>query len=319
MENIELLLSAGSVTIALWSLIVAKRTAKAQERVAQREDARERRNANATHLQKYSELLIEVRAQTKAAKLEIRDSADEAFKQLQWLVDDIASAKPPRQSRHLFHQLSEGISDAFAPEFGYQYEQNLLWRFAGVRRMLRELSESCAARTSQADEAPGMTAWVAALSNWLPGTSSQLRPSAERQLLLSESFTGLFGELNSRLDADAGRRLLRASLDPIESFCELQRRIRPTLDAARDRLQDALDRNLAEEFKLSESATLHAQLEWEMRALGLLSGLSLADMKHFRQHDVVDAVPELIHSGAVLYSLSRVADRSAYSSVPMTC
>ncbi len=74
---------------------------------------------------------------------------------------------------------------------------------------------------------------------------------------------------------------------------------------------------MAEEYKLRESPDLWSRIEGEMRALGLMARLGLADTKYFRDHDVLDALPEFVYAGAVLYTIVMVADRSIYSSGPM--
>ena len=74
---------------------------------------------------------------------------------------------------------------------------------------------------------------------------------------------------------------------------------------------------MAEEYKLRESPDLWSRIEGEMRALGLMARLGLADTKYFRDHDVLDALPEFVYAGAVLYTIVMVADRSRYSSGPM--
>lgn len=56
------------------------RAEKGQREAMSLADARERRSSIAVHLQKYSDLLTEVRDASKAAKLEIKNSADEVLR-----------------------------------------------------------------------------------------------------------------------------------------------------------------------------------------------------------------------------------------------
>jgi hypothetical protein len=56
-----------------------------------------------------------------------------------------------------------------------------------------------------------------------------------------------------------------------------------------------------------------------MRALGLMARLDLGDIQHFRDCDILDALPEFVYAGAVLHTIVMVADRSIYSSEPMRC
>jgi len=97
----------------------------------------------------------------------------------------------------------------------------------------------------------------------------------------------------------------------------VQLRLRDVFEAAGSSLKKALDRNSAEEFKVRESTELWSKIQWETRALGLLAHLTLGEIKHFRSHDVMDALPEIIHAGAVLHTIGMVADRSRHSSEPM--
>lgn len=317
MTELELFNMAGvlaPVGISLWSLKVAMRAERVQREAAILADARERRSSVAVHLQKYSDLLTEVRDASKAAKLEIKNSADDVLRNLCDLVDDCAAPKQPRQNRHLFHEMSEQVFESFLPELSFQHEENILMRYAGVRRRLRKLSDACK-RPEPGREAIGGIASV--LSQWIRRRAVPRHYVPEQRLLSSNEFIGTYSDLDSRLDSPSARRLLLASIDRIEKFCEAQSRLRLVFESNHDRLAAALDRNLAEEFKVGESPDLLSMIEGEMRALGLMARLGLGDIKHFRNHDVLDALPEFVYAGSVLYTIVMVADRSSYSSKPM--
>ena len=303
-----------SVGILMGSLKVAMRAERGQREAVILADARERRNSVAVHLQKYSDLLTEVRDASKAAKLEIKNSAGEVLRNLCGLADDCAAPQQPRQSRHLFHEMSEQVFESFLPELPFQYEENILMRYAVVRRGLRELSNACK-RPEPSSEAIGGIASV--LLQWIRRRAVPSRCAPEQRLLSSNEFFETYSDLDSRLDSPSARRLLLASIDHIEKFCETQSRLRLVLESSRDRLAAALDRNLAEEFKVGESPDLWSRIEGEMKALGLMARLDLGGIKHFRDHDALDALPEFVYSGAVLYTILMVADRSKYSSEPM--
>ncbi len=317
MTDSELITSAGglaSVGISLWSLKVAMRAERVQREDAMLTDARERRSSVAVHLQRYSDLLTEVRDASKAAKLEIMHSADEVLKHLYYLVDDFAALKLPRHSRHLFHEMSEQVFESFSPELSFQYEENILMRYSGVRRRLREMSDACERPQLENDSIRGIASVLTQLIRRRAAPSGY---TSEQRLLSSKEFFETYRDLNSRFDSPSGRRLLLASIEHIDELCEAQRRLRPVFESSHDRLAAALDRNSAEEFKVQESPDLWLKVQGEMRALGLMAHLGLGDIKHFRDHDVVDALPELVYAGAVLYTLVTVADRSRYSSEPM--
>lgn len=290
------------------------RTEKVQREDAILTDARERRSSIAVHLQRYSDLLTEVRDSSRAAKLEIQHGADGVLKRLYYLVDDFAAPEPPRHARHLFHDMSEQIFESFLPELSFQYEENILMRYAGVRRRLREIGEADDQAQSGSD-APGGVASM--LMRLVRRRVAPVGYTPEQRLLSSKSFVETYRDLNLRFDQVSGRGLLLASIDHIEEFCEAQRRLRPVLESCHERLSAALDRNSSEEFKVRESPELWSKMQGEMRALGLMARLNLGDIKHFRTHDVVDAVPEIVYAGAVLYTFVMVADRSRYTSDPM--
>ncbi len=317
MTDSELITSAGglaSVGISIWSLKVAMRAERVQREDAMLTDARERRSAVAVHLQRYSDLLTEVRDCSKAAKLEIKRSADEVLKRLYYLVDDFAALKQPRHGRHIFHEMSEQLFESFAPELSFQYEENILMRFAGVRRRLREMSDACERPQLDSDATSGI---ARVLKQLIHRRAAPSRYTSEQRLLSSKEFFETYRDLDSRFDSHSGRRLLLASIDRIEELCAAQRRLRSVFESSHDRLAAALDGNYAEEFKVQESPDLWLKVQGEMRSLGLMARLGLGDIKHFRDHDVVDALPELVYAGAVLYTLVMVADRSRYSSEPM--
>lgn len=314
MTEFELFNLAGvlvTIGISLWSLKVARRAERGQREAAILADARERRNSVAVHLQKYSDLLIEVRDASKAAKLEFQNCSDDVLKSLCNLVDDHATPKQPRPSRHLFHEKSEQIFKSFLPELSSQYEENILMRYAGVRRGLRDLSDACK------QPEPNSEGIASVLLRWIRRRTAPSRCSPEQRLLSSNEFFRTYNDLDARLDSPSARGLLLASVDHIEKFCEAQRRLRLIFEANHDRLTAAIDRNLAEEFKVRESPNLWSRIEGEMRALGLMARLSLGDIKYFRDHDVLDALPEFVYAGAVLYTITMVADHSIYSSEPM--
>lgn len=307
---VEVLVPVG---ISLWSLKVAKRAERGQREASILADVRERRNFVAVHLQKYSDLLTEVRDASKAAKLEIKNIADDVLRNLCDLVDDCATPKQLRPSRHLFHEMSEKVFESFLPELAFQYEENILMRYGGVRRRLRELSDACKRPEPRRDAIGGV---ARVLSGWIRLRAVASRCAPEQRLLASNEFFETYSDLDARLDSPSARHLLFTSIDSIEAFCDAQRRLRFVFESNRDRLAAALDRNLAEEFKLGESPALWLKIEGEMRALGLMARLGLGDIKHFRAHDVLDALPEFVYAGAVLYSIVMVADRSGYSSEP---
>ena len=314
-EQIASVCALASVGISVWSLKVARRA----ERVAREDviltDARERRGAIAEHLQKYSELLTDVRDGSNSAKQEIKKSADDVLKRLYYLVDEFTACESPRYSRHLFHEMSEQVFNSFLPELSFQYVENILMRYAGVRRRLREMSDNCA-QPQPKDQAPSGIANVLTRLARRPAAIAGYTP--EQRMLLSKGFFEMYRELSSRVDSGSGRRLLLASIEPIEEFCEAQRKLRPVLESSHQRLVAALDRNSAEEYRLHESPELWSKLQGEMRALELMARLNLSDIRHFREHDVVDAVPEIVYAGSVLYTVTMVADRSRYSNEPMS-
>lgn len=316
MTELELFNLAGvlvPVGISLWSLKVARRAEKGQREAVIIADAREHRNSVAVHLQKYSDLLIEVRDVSKAAKLELQNCADDVLKNLCNLVDDHSTPKQPRPSRHLFHGMSEQIFKSFLPELPTQYEENILMRYAGVRRGLRELSDACK-RPESSSEAVGGIASV--LPRWIRRRAVARRCAPEQRVLSSNEFFETYCDLDARLDSPSARQLLQISIDHIETFCEAQHRLRLVFEANHDRLVAAIDRNMAEEYKLRESPDLWSRIEGEIRALGLLARLGLADIKYFRDHDVLDALPEFVYAGAVLHTIVMIVDRSIYSNEP---
>jgi hypothetical protein len=210
--------------------------------------------------------------------------------------------------------MSEQIFEALAPELSFQHEEHVLRRYAGVRWKLRALSDAC----KRGDPHTGELGWIASIRVRL--TLGPVEPSEtppESALLSSSEFFRIYGDLDSRLDKASGRRLLLESIEHVENFCETQRKLREVLDAGHHRLATALDRNSAEEFKLEESLEPWLKIQAEMRALGVLSCLGLNDIKHFREHDVLDALPEFVYAGAVLYTVARVADHSRFSSDPL--
>lgn len=208
--------------------------------------------------------------------------------------------------------MSERLFEAFLPELSFQYEENVLMRYAGVRRRFRDLSEIGASPQLQLQHERGISKL---LRRWRSRSAVAYWP--EQQLLSSPEFREIYVELNSRFERGSGRRLLLASIEPIEKFCATQRRLRPILEAGHERLATALGRNAAEEFKVQESRALWEKVQGEMRASGIMARLNLADIKNFKEYDVVEAVPEIVRAGAVLYTLVMVADRSSYSSEPM--
>lgn len=99
-EVITTVCGLGGLVISIWSLQVARRAERGQREAALAANVHERRNSAAMHLQKYSDLLAEVRDATKAAKQEIHTCADDVLMNLAYLVDDVAVHNPPRHSRH---------------------------------------------------------------------------------------------------------------------------------------------------------------------------------------------------------------------------
>lgn len=315
-EVITIVCGLGGLVISIWSLQVARRAERGQREAALAANVHERRNSAAMHLQKYSDLLAEVRDTTKAAKQEIHTCADDVLMNLAYLVDDVALHNPPGHSRHLFHQMSEEIFNAFGPELSFQYVENVTWRFGGVRRRLRELSDSCKhLGPGLGDEDEGLIARLLARLRHPFGTSDRLPPEA--RVLSSPGFVAIYRNLDSRLRGELGRRLMLDSIERVERFCEVQSKLQTVFDSNHARLAAALDRNSTEEFKVEESGQLYARIEAEMRSLGLLSRLGLNDLKHFRDHDVLDALPEFVYSGAVLFTIAQVSDWSRFSSEPM--
>lgn len=290
------------------------RAERGQREAALIADLRERRNSVALHLQTYSDLLADVRTASKVAKLEIKNSADEVLRSLSNLVDDCAGQRQSRASRHLFHEMSEQIFKSFMPELSFQYELNILSRFAGVRRRLRELSDHCE-RSDGSGKVIDAIARV--LSQWRTRYEMSSRYAPEQYLMSTSEFLSTYSELDKRLDRPAARRLLLASIDLIEKFCDVQCRLRHVFESHQGRLVAALEKNAVEEFKVRESPHLCTMIEYEIRSLGLIASLNLDDFKYLRDYDDLDALPEFVYVGAVLYTIAMVADHSMYSSGPM--
>ena len=295
-ETLSLIVSLISALIAVWAIIVSRRTANEQRQVAQHAHLLEVRNLAATHHGKYSELLFAVRSDIQETKDHVANSSRDAFGELCDLFDRFGDSEGGRPTRHLFHEICESIYEAFRPQLTWQTGLNLLHRYQVFRHVEDEIQVSPADREELEAEAAREALDLRREYKRDPNRA------LERLVMSSSRFRLSVLALQDRIDAESGNRLLQAALPPLIKYVQVHESVVGQFRQAHETLANALKRNELEEFPLRGSGGLYAAYERELAKLNALVELrpyGVEGMQGIRLHAPIST---LIYMGALLYT-----------------
>ncbi|CAN7167100.1 hypothetical protein LJR161_000218 [Variovorax paradoxus] len=301
-ENLSLYLSAISAFIALWAIVVSRRTAEEQRRIAQRMQELEERNLAATHYGKYSTLLYAVRSDVKASKDRLSDAAWQSMTRLHDLFDSLSNDQSVRPTRHIFDELCESIYRGFAPHLTQQSGSVLASRFAAMKYVEEQLDTLRNHRAEIQKRADHEVLDLRRIYKKDPDAR------LERLVLESARFQGGLLTLCDRFTEENRDKLLQAALRPVLEFVAVHDEERPKLVAAQQRLEQGLGKNELEEFQLRESQVLYAEYKREMAGIETLETLSLSEAKNLDGVRIKFVVGQLLYFGSLLYAMQMCND-----------
>lgn len=301
-ESLSVLVSAVSAFIALWAIVVSRRTANEQRLIAQRTQLLEARNLAATHHGKYSELLFSTQSHAQASKSRLAEAARESFDRLCRLFDQHGDARGGRPTRHIFHDLCESIFQSFKPQLTWQTGMNLAHRFVAIRYVEDDLTSL---QSKESDIQRRARKEVVDL-NCLYRSDPNL--PLETVVLASAKFQLNLLELGKRISSEAQNHLLQAALVPIATYAQVHENERTFLEEAQRRLQRGLDQNALEEFPLSESPVLLREYKRELAKLNALEHFTLSQARYFEGVRIPTAIAELLYFGGLLFTVQMYFD-----------
>lgn len=295
-ESLSVLVSTLSAFVALWAIIVSRKTANEQKLIAHRTQHLEARNLAATHHGKYSELLFAIQSDAQDSKNRLVDAARDSLDQLCRLFDQFGG-KDGRPTRHIFHELCDLIFQAFRPQLTWQTGMRLAHRFVAVKYVEDDLTSLLAHESEIRKRA---SKEVIDLRSIYRSDPNQLLESI---VLASAKFQLYLLELGKRIPPEAQNQLLQAALVPISAYAQIHENERTLLEEAQMQLQRGLDQNALEEFPLSESPALLREYKRELAKLNALEHFSLSQARHFEGVRIPTAIAELLYFGGILFTV----------------
>jgi hypothetical protein len=301
-ETLSLFISIIGAVIALRAIVVSRKTAEDQRRIAQRMQQLEERNLAATHHGKYSTLLYAVRSDVKASKDRLSEAAWLSMAKLHDLFDSLSNDQGVRPTRHIFDELCESIYRGFAPHLGRQSGLVLSSRFTAMKYVEEELDTLRKHRLEIEQRADQEALDLRRIYKKDPNTR------LERLVLESAGFQLVLLTLCDRFTEENRDKLLQAALPPILEFVAVHDEERPKLVAAQQQLEQGLGQNELEEFQLRESQVLYAEYMREMAGIETLETLSLSEAKNLGGVRIKFVVGQLLYFGSLLYTMQMCND-----------
>lgn len=301
-EVLSILVSVISASIALWAIVVSRKTADEQKNIAHRTQILESRNLIATHHRKYSDLLFSVQNQTKQYVEELSEAAYSSLDKLIRLFDKfgvvpLSHELHQRQTRHIFYEECEKLYQSFNPHLVCQNGMNLRRRFYALRDIdSKELGESEVEQLKR----KAKTEDIQLQKICREDTDEEL----ENRVIESYEFRLNVQKLLSRISIKDRPIIFQEALQTLSPFIATYERGREVLALAQKKLEDGLAQNELEEFSLEESPELFETYKQELAKLELLQNLDLTDICCMTDVQVENSIPELIFVGTMLYTIS---------------
>lgn len=296
-ESLSVYVSAVSALIALWAIVISRRTASDQKQIAQRTQQLEERSLAATHHAKYSELLFSVQVGISESADRLSQEARQALESMIHLVDALSSKAGVRPARHIFDEICESLYKAFAPELLWQSGLNLATRFSALKWLDEDLEALYEHRNEIEKRATKAAQDLKEIQRRNPNAR------AERLVVESAGFQLRLLELCDRIAPSDRNKLLQAAIPSILKFSAVHHEEQPKLVEALQRLQRGLDQNRLEEFPLKESPALHMEYRREMARIESMECFSLADAEYLEGINVGFIMGQLLYFGSLLYTM----------------
>lgn len=301
-EMLSILVSVISAFVALWAIVVSRKTANEQKQIAHRAQLLESRNLIATHHGKYSELLSSVQEQTKQCKEELSKAAYSSLNELSMLFHNYGVVPPSpamhqRQTRHIFYKGCEQLYQAFSPHLSWRDSMNLRIRYNQLRDIdSNELSKSEVEQLEKDAEFEDLQL----AEMYREDANHEL----ENRVVGSYGFRLLVQQLLARISAKNRPQILHEALQKLIPFFATYEQGNEILALAQKKLEDGLAQNELEEFSLKESPALYAAYKEELAKLEIIQNLDLTGIRCLADIEVKNSIPELIYIGSVLYTIS---------------
>ncbi|NIE83013.1 MULTISPECIES: hypothetical protein [unclassified Burkholderia] len=234
----------------------------------------------------------------KQHKDEIRKLSELAGEALTSVINEFDSydiaEHAVRPLRHLLHESSEMVFDAFKGQLAWQSGANISMRFHHIVRIEDHLEPS---------------------ENYFAGGDDRIfeqkyladkNAYLESMLPKDRYFCSLVFELKSRIDPSRAAELLIAIQDNLVAFRSLHQEIAPSLREAGDALEELIEEGLAEHFPLTESPQLFSAMRRQRAILDGLSELRIPQIDRDSAHHYRNFVSLGIQACAVLHAVQGV-------------
>lgn len=199
-----------------------------------------------------------------------------------------------RPLRHLLHESSEMVFDAFKGQLAWQTGANISMRFHHIVRIEDYLDPS-ANYFAGGDDRIFEEKYLADKNAYL-----------ESMLPKDRYFCSLVSELKSRIDPARAAALLIAIQDNLVEFRNLHQEITPSLRETGAALDELIEEGIAEHFPLTESPQLFFAMRRQRAMLDSLSELRIPQVDRDSAHHYRNFVSLGIQACAVLHAIQGV-------------
>lgn len=303
-EILSILVSIISAGVALRAIIVSLKTAEEQRNIAHRIQLLESKNSTAIHHGKYNDLLFSVQNETKQCKDKLSEAAYASLQKVLRLCDKFGavqsdSVKPQRHTRHVFHEACERLYQAFNPHLSCRSGINLRMRYNQLRYIdINPLSDGEIKQLEM--DVDDIKLEKAGREN----TNEEL----EHKVVASYRFRNLIQELLTRISIEDRPLVFQEALQELVQFFTIYEQSIGQLSSAQKILENGLAQNELEEFSLIESPLLYQPYKREIAKLEVLQNLDVTGIGCLADMRVNHSIPELLHIGCVLYTISMYWD-----------
>ncbi|MFM0239667.1 hypothetical protein [Paraburkholderia phytofirmans] len=199
-----------------------------------------------------------------------------------------------RALRHLLHESSEMVFDAFKGQLAWQTGANISLRFHHIARIEERLDPS--GNYFAQDDASTFE------------QKYRADPDAFLETMLSKDryFCSLVSALKSRIDRSRSAELLIDIQSALVPFREVHQTMAPALRDTATLLEELIEDGIAEHFPLPESSQLYSAMRRQRAILDSLSQLKIPHIDRESAHHYSNYVSLGIQACAVLHAIQGV-------------
>ena len=199
----------------------------------------------------------------------------------------------PQTLPHLIHECSEMVYCAFNGQLGYQYGQNISWRFSQMMH-IENLIDPCLNHFNKEF-----------LIIFRARFYEDPNIYEEAELVKDKYFCNLIKEISERTNPAKSAELLLDIQQHLDKFNLVFNKLRPSISDSMKYLEKLIDESDLEHFKLYESPELEARLRYKKTTLDVLSCLRTHNVEPDYAGKYYNYVSVSIYNCAILHAIQR--------------